>query len=67
MKAKHGAVRVTKSPMSMALPATPSGVKVTKQQDTKEMAWVRTRGEGAWEWKEEHGTEGDMKRQSTLE
>lgn len=38
---------VTKSPMSMTFPATLSAVKVAKQQNTKETAWVRTRGEGS--------------------
>lgn len=34
------AFRVTKYPMSMTFPATLSAVKVAKQQNTKETAWV---------------------------
>ena len=39
------AFRVTKSPMSMTFLATLSAVKVAKQKNTNETAWVRTRGE----------------------
>lgn len=46
-EARHGAFCLTKAPMNTTVPATLSGVKVTKPQDTKETAQVRTRREGS--------------------
>lgn len=54
-KVKCGACCVSKSPINMA-------VRVTTL-DTKETAQARTGEKGASEREEEHGTEGDVKRQ----
>lgn len=45
IKVRHGVFSICKSPREMPVPDTVPGVRVTKQQDTKQRAWVRKRRE----------------------